>query len=145
MELILYVILPKIFHQYPQYPHQIAKQKKHLNYSISCFKNRISIFNFIKKYTIFQSSNMIQTNRQMLIIQNKIQHRVRVSEGNKGHFELSNLNEKKRQRCKGRERENARSGCVFWSHICKVPGSQPLYSFLSAKRMLPYCPGISAA
>lgn len=80
MELILYVILPKVFHQYPQYPHQIAKQKKTSqllsNYSISCFKNRISIFNFIKKYTIFQSSNMIQTNRQMLIIQNKIQHRV---------------------------------------------------------------------
>lgn len=116
MELILYVILPKIFHQYPQYPHQIAKQKKTSqllsNYSISCFKNRISIFNFIKKYTIFQSSNMIQTNRQMLIIQNKIQHRVRVSEGNKGHFELSNLNEKKRQR---RRVQGAREGeCTFW-------------------------------
>ena len=55
----------------------------------------------------------------------------------------SNKKEKEREGTK--RKRDARSRCVFWSHICKVPGSQPLYSFLSAKRTLPYCPGISVA
>lgn len=58
---------------------------------------------------------------------------------------VSNLTRKRGRDGGARGRRDARPGCVFWSHICKVPGSQPLYSFLSANRMLPYCPGISAA